>query len=181
MDTTITPKVGNRVRLITNGGYALHVARPGDLGVVTPVSPDHDTIVFVQLEGQKNPLPFWLGTEVELVDAEEQLELLDIPSLIPETPETPKTPDVLPSVEGGMASDGGPTSYYDFPAGANTLNDVIEDKNMSFAQGNILKAAMRLGKKGGATRSYDLKKIIYYANRMLAVENGVPYGERDKS
>lgn len=66
-----------------------------------------------------------------------------------------------------IASDGGPSEYYDFPEGCNTLNDLIEHKGMSFAQGNIFKAAYRLGNKQGISLEYDLKKIKYYADRML--------------
>lgn len=66
-----------------------------------------------------------------------------------------------------IKSDGGPSEYYDFPEGCNTLNDLIEYKNMSFAQGNIFKAAYRLGNKHGITLEYDLNKIKYYADRML--------------
>ena len=68
---------------------------------------------------------------------------------------------------GKIASDGGPSEYYDFPKGAETLNDIIEFKEMSFAQGNIFKAAYRMGTKEGIDLEYDLNKIIYYANRML--------------
>jgi len=69
---------------------------------------------------------------------------------------------------GKVASDGGPSKYYDFPEGCETLNDLIEYKDMSFAQGNIFKAAYRLGNKEGISLEYDLKKIKYYADRMLA-------------
>lgn len=65
------------------------------------------------------------------------------------------------------SSDGGPSEYYDFPEGSITLNDLIEHKGMSFAQGNIFKAAYRMGGKEGISLEYDLKKIKYYANRML--------------
>jgi hypothetical protein len=65
-----------------------------------------------------------------------------------------------------IPSDGGPTVYYDFPP-STTLNDLIEYAGMSFAQGNIFKAAYRLGKKEGVSLEYDLKKIKYYADRML--------------
>ena len=68
---------------------------------------------------------------------------------------------------GKVASDGGPSEYYDFPQGCDTLNDLIEYKKMSFAQGNIFKAAYRLGHKEGITLEYDLNKIKYYADRML--------------
>ena len=72
-----------------------------------------------------------------------------------------------------IASDGGPSEYYDFPEGSTTLNDLIEYKGMSFAQGNIFKAAFRLGNKDGTTLEYDLKKIKYYADRMLnQIEKG---------
>jgi len=64
-------------------------------------------------------------------------------------------------------SDGGPSVYYDFPDGCKTLNDLIEYKEMSFAQGNMFKAAYRLGNKRGTTLEYDLNKIKYYADRML--------------
>ena len=64
-------------------------------------------------------------------------------------------------------SDGGPSSYYDYPEGTSTLNDIIEYKGMSFAQGNIFKAAYRLGNKADVSIEYDLRKIKYYADRLL--------------
>ena len=78
------------------------------------------------------------------------------------------TPKDIKEPSGKVASDGGPSEYYDFPEGCSTLNDLIEYKGMSFAQGNIFKAAYRLGNKEGITLEYDLKKIKYYADRMLA-------------
>lgn len=69
-----------------------------------------------------------------------------------------------------LKSDGGPTDYYLLPEGARELNDLIEHKNMSFALGNIFKAAYRFGEKDGATRIYDLNKIIYFAMRLRAIE-----------
>jgi hypothetical protein len=66
-----------------------------------------------------------------------------------------------------ITSDGKATEYYDFPEDSETLNDLIEHKNMSFAQGNIFKAAYRLGNKNGIDELYDLNKIIYYAERMI--------------
>lgn len=71
--------------------------------------------------------------------------------------------------EDKIVSDGKATAYYDFPIGAVTLNDIIEYKEMSFARGNIFKAAYRLGEKDGIDDEYDLNKIIYYAERMLNV------------
>lgn len=74
-------------------------------------------------------------------------------------------------------NNGGSTDYYKLPAGATELNDLIEAKNMPFWRGNIFKAAYRLGEKDVATEEYDLNKIIYFANRRLAMirkekENG---------
>lgn len=70
-----------------------------------------------------------------------------------------------------ITSDGKATAYYDFPEGASTLNDIIEFKEMSFARGNIFKAAYRLGEKNGIDDLYDLNKIIYYAQRLINIIN----------
>lgn len=66
-----------------------------------------------------------------------------------------------------QSSDGGSTSYYAVPAGAKDLQDLIEAKNMNFSVGNIFKAAYRLGEKEGNDLSYDLRKIIFFAQREL--------------
>jgi hypothetical protein len=73
------------------------------------------------------------------------------------------------------ASSGGSTDYYDLPEGAVTLNDLIEDKGMSFARGNCFKALYRLGNKQGVDHLYDLNKIIYFAERMKGmIADGKP-------
>jgi hypothetical protein len=41
---------------------------------------------------------------------------------------------------------------------------------MSFARGNIFKAAYRLGEKEGIDDIYDLNKIIYYAKRLIKLK-----------
>lgn len=66
-----------------------------------------------------------------------------------------------------VKSDGGSSSYYLIPEGATELMDLIEHKNMGFSIGNIFKACYRLGSKEGTSRAYDLKKIIYFAQREL--------------
>lgn len=77
-----------------------------------------------------------------------------------------------------IKSDGGPSSYYDFPKGYTTLNDIIEDKSKtqwlehSFHLANIMKAAFRWGDKDGTTKEYDAKKMIYSAARILRNEAG---------
>jgi hypothetical protein len=59
------------------------------------------------------------------------------------------------------------SSYYELPEGATELMDLIEYRGMSFAVGNIFKAAYRLGNKEGTTAEYDLRKIIWFAQREL--------------
>jgi len=66
-----------------------------------------------------------------------------------------------------VKSDGGTSSYYELPKGAKDLMDLIEHKDMSFSVGNIFKAAYRLGEKDGADKSYDVRKIIWFAERLL--------------
>jgi hypothetical protein len=66
-----------------------------------------------------------------------------------------------------VKSDGGASSYYLIPEGAKELMDLIEFRNMGFSIGNIFKACYRLGSKDGTTRAYDLRKIIYFAQREL--------------
>lgn len=77
------------------------------------------------------------------------------------------------------SSDGGPSSYYDFPQGALTLNDLLEykgDKQWkgdSFHLSNIVKATWRWGQKSGIDEAYDSRKIIYSGCRLLMKYAGV--------
>ena len=91
---------------------------------------------------------------------------------------SPVEPSVYPTTEEltevkATISDGGPSSYYDWPSDWNTLNDFIEDKSVnqwkgfSFHLGNIVKAVTRWGDKSGTTEEYDAKKIIYSGCRVL--------------
>lgn len=65
------------------------------------------------------------------------------------------------------AGPGWSTSYYELPPESVELQDLIEHKNMNFAVGNIFKAAYRLGGKRGVDEIYDLRKIIWFAEREL--------------
>ena len=69
---------------------------------------------------------------------------------------------------GPVKSDGGSTTYYQIPEGATDLQDIIEFKKMEFGLGNIFKACYRYGDKDGTSKRYDMKKIIYFAQRELA-------------
>ena len=72
-----------------------------------------------------------------------------------------------------IKSDGGPSTYYDFPPEWTTLNDYIEYKSEyqwgadSFHLANITKAGCRWGDKDGTSKSYDSKKIVYSSLRIL--------------
>lgn len=80
-----------------------------------------------------------------------------------------------------VKSDGGPSSYYDFPHGKDawvTLNDMNDYKSvhqwgpLSFHMTNVNKATFRFGQKDGTSKVYDVNKIIYSGLRMkLMLEN----------
>ena len=62
---------------------------------------------------------------------------------------------------------GNSSAYYKLPEDAIDIQDLIEYRNMNFAQGNILKAIYRIGEKPGVDAVYDLEKIIWFANREI--------------
>jgi hypothetical protein len=84
----------------------------------------------------------------------------------------PTPEEVVGQVDGKIVSDGSSTDYYKIPEGAIDLLDLIEFKNMSFGVGNIFKACYRLGEKSGTDEAYDLRKIIFFAQRRLAKLEG---------
>ena len=67
-------------------------------------------------------------------------------------------------------NNGGSTDYYQLPATAKEMQDLIEFRNMNFAQGNMFKALYRSNADSNSHSSYerDLNKIIWYAQRELA-------------
>lgn len=75
-------------------------------------------------------------------------------------------------------SNGGPSSYYDFPQGSVTWNDVAEIKAVTqwgafaYHMKDIGKAIMRFGAKDGTTNAYDARKIIYSGLRLLGMIEG---------
>ncbi len=64
--------------------------------------------------------------------------------------------------------------YYDFHEGVKCVQDLIETNDMSWNQANILKATVRWGCKDGASKKYDLEKIIWFATRELQLMQGNP-------
>jgi hypothetical protein len=66
-----------------------------------------------------------------------------------------------------VASDGSSTDYYKLPEGATDIQDLIEHQGMDFAQGNVFKAAWRVGTKEGISDLYDWKKIRWFSDRKI--------------
>lgn len=66
-------------------------------------------------------------------------------------------------------NNGGSTDYYKFNQNWKECQDVIEAKEMNFAQGNIFKASFcfNQGRHDATTYERELNKIIYFAKREL--------------
>jgi hypothetical protein len=70
-------------------------------------------------------------------------------------------------------NNGGTTDYYAIPKGAKTLNDLIEHKGMTFAQGEIFKAIFAFNERatratdGSSSKLREANKILYYAQRLV--------------
>lgn len=64
-------------------------------------------------------------------------------------------------------NNGGRTDYYDIKPEWKDFQDVIEDREMNYAQGNILKVAatFNLGRHDGTDPIRDINKILFFANR----------------
>ena len=76
-------------------------------------------------------------------------------------------------------SNGGPSSYYDFPENNwVTLNDLMEYKAQEHWLGfalhlkDVVKASFRFGVKAGVDHSYDARKIVYSGLRLLLMIKG---------
>lgn len=66
-----------------------------------------------------------------------------------------------------IKSDGSTASYYELPAQARELQDLISFKNMNAQMGEIFRACYRYGKVEHSDEMRDIKKIIFYANAEL--------------
>ena len=66
-------------------------------------------------------------------------------------------------------NNGGITDYYKIPVNAKMLQDIIELRNLNFAQGNILKAAwcFNIGRHNSTNYERELNKIIWFCQREL--------------
>ena len=78
--------------------------------------------------------------------------------LINELPQTLVQDDKHESV----TSDGSTASYYELPAGAAELQDLISYKNMNAQIGEIFRACYRMGEASHSDELRDAKKIKFY-------------------
>lgn len=67
-------------------------------------------------------------------------------------------------------NNGGSTDYYKLNPSWKDASDIIEDRNMTFSQGNIFKAAFtfNVGRHEGTDELREINKIIYFAERRKA-------------
>lgn len=66
-------------------------------------------------------------------------------------------------------NNGGTTDYYNIDPSWKTAQDIIESREMNFAQGNIFKAAFafNVGRHKASTYERELNKIAWFVSREL--------------
>ena len=66
-------------------------------------------------------------------------------------------------------NNGGSTDYFKLASSWKGCQDIIEARDLNYAQGNILKAAfcINIGRHKGTTYERELNKIIWFATREL--------------
>jgi hypothetical protein len=65
-------------------------------------------------------------------------------------------------------SDGSTASYYELPAKATQLQDLISHRNMNAQIGEIFRACYRYGQAAHSDTLRDAKKILFYAQAEVA-------------
>lgn len=65
-------------------------------------------------------------------------------------------------------SDGSTASYYELPAGAAQLQDLISHRNMNAQMGEIFRATYRYGLASHSDQLRDAKKIKFYIEAEIA-------------
>ena len=65
-------------------------------------------------------------------------------------------------------SDGSTADYYELPAGATQLRDLIQHRNMNHADGEIFCAIYRKGHCSHSSRLREAKKVLSYAQAEVA-------------
>lgn len=61
------------------------------------------------------------------------------------------------------ASDGSTADYYQLPAGATQLQDLISHRNLNAQDGEIFRAIYRKGRASHSDELRDAKKVLFYA------------------
>jgi hypothetical protein len=65
-------------------------------------------------------------------------------------------------------SDGSTAKYYELPAGATELQDLISSRNMNAQDGEIFRAIYRKGRASHSDELRDAKKVLFYAQAEVA-------------
>ena len=116
----------------------------------------------------------FIKSQAYIERAIEENENKDMQNVVPSTEEQLKEEYVDHFVKTGKwigpENNGGSTNYYKIKSEWKDVQDVIEERNMNFAQGNILKAAWCLGttRHKGTNYERELNKIIWFCERELA-------------
>lgn len=76
--------------------------------------------------------------------------------------------DDRPTFRISAVSDGSTASYYELPADAKELQDLIAYRDMNAQMGEIFRACYRYGQVAHNPKVRDIKKIIFYAQAELA-------------
>ena len=73
-----------------------------------------------------------------------------------------------PAVQQKQVSDGSSADYYELPAGASQLQDLISHRNMNAQLGEIFRACYRYGMASHSDQLRDAKKIKFYIEAEIA-------------
>lgn len=75
--------------------------------------------------------------------------------------------EFLKAISGDATNNGGPTDYYKIKPEWEDLMDIIEERELTYSQANILKSAFtfNLGRHKGTDELREINKIIYFAER----------------
>ncbi len=93
-----------------------------------------------------------------------------VPAVASDTPPPEEAPSMPQSAPSGLNG-----SYYDIRLLDGRIvatQDIIEALGLNFAQGNILKSVVRMGRKPGVAERYDAEKVVYYGTRELKRAGG---------
>ena len=66
------------------------------------------------------------------------------------------------------ASDGSTADYYELPAGATQLQDLISHRNLNAQDGEMFRAIYRKGRASHSDELRDAKKVLFYAQAEVA-------------